>query len=91
MNTESNTFLKVKIKPEEVERLIRILPYRSLRTLAANIGVSKQVVNNRLKRISIKNIQPDGTVLIDKETVEEAIKILKESGNSSFDYLLNSN
>jgi hypothetical protein len=88
MQAEANTLKKVKIKPEEIVRMRKALPYRSLNIIAEKLGISKQIIHNNLSRIPIFDITDDGSVKIDRKITEEAIKLLHESGNNSFDYLI---
>lgn len=91
MLTEVNTTEKVKIllSFDTIERIKRALPSSSIARMGRELGVHAQAVSNELNKVVIAHMSEDRqSRLIDKTIICKAIEILQETGNHSFDHLI---
>jgi len=87
-----NTEEKVKI-PVPIEVLIRLrksLPYGALSKVASELGVHSQYATIELTRLDVDLITPDNkSKFVDREVLMKVLRIIRETGNPSFDDLYN--
>lgn len=91
MNNEVNTSEKVKIfiSLDEVDRLKKALPFGAIARIAQELNMKHPNVVYEFSRVSISDLSADRqSRLFSKDILEKAIEVVQETGNTSFDHLL---
>lgn len=91
MTTAINTSesVKVMISFDEIKRLRKALPTGSILKLAEAMDTSYQIISNEFNKVNITEMSPDHqSRLFSKEILVRSIALVQETGNTSFDHLL---
>lgn len=92
MDTQVNTeeSVKVMLPIMDVQMLRKALPSGAINRIADELQISYQLVTYAFNKILIRDLSTDGkSMLVRSDVIQAAIRIIRETGNSSFDHLLN--
>lgn len=92
MDTQINTeeSVKVMLPITEVQKLRKALPVGAINRIADELRISYQLVTYAFNKILIRDMSKDGkSTLVRSDVIQAAVRIIRETGNSSFDHLQN--
>ena len=88
-----NTSEKVKIRLTfaEIAKIRASLPANSIIRIGKECGLPPQMITNEFNLVRVASMSEDrSSRLIDRDIITIAIRLIKETGNTSFDHILNS-